>query len=342
MGRRSHWRSNVTSSDRIRVLIADDHAVVRHGLRTFLELQEDIEVVGEAEDGTQAIERTKELKPDVVLMDLLMPNTNGVEATLGVRKSSPATNVLVLTSFVDDESVRSVLRAGAIGYLMKDAQPGEVADPFRTVGRGDPLLHPEVVRRVIREIGGSATEDSSTPEPTVPQPSGQPVGTMTIGFSDIENSSAIIQELGDAESRPIFREHDRIVRAELAGHGGREVQHLGDGFMFAFSSARAGVTCAIEVQRAIASYVAEHPSPPLRVRIGMHTGEVIAEEFGYFGQTVWTAVRVLSNVEGGQILVSDLTRQIVGTACSCRDRGKFTLKGIPGLHRLFEVGWEAS
>lgn len=325
---------------RIRVLIADDHAVVRQGLRTFLELQDDIEVVGEAEDGSQAIARTQELHPDVVLMDLVMPNTNGVEATLRVKESSPATNVLVLTSFVDDESVRSVLRAGATGYLMKDAAPAEVADAIRTVHRGDPLLDPEVLKRVIRDVSGARAGESGPVHSAAE--AGQSAGTMTIGYSDIENSSSIIQALGDDASRPIFREHDRIIRAALARNEGREVQHLGDGFMFAFSSARAAVSCAIDAQRGIASYIREHPDPPLRVRIGMHTGEVISERHGYFGQTVWTAVRVLSKAEGGQILVSDLTKRVVGTVCSCRDRGEFTLKGLPGLHRLFEVVWEES
>jgi class 3 adenylate cyclase len=112
--------------------------------------------------------------------------------------------------------------------------------------------------------------------------------------------------------------------------------------MLAFAGARAAVACAIEVQRAIAEYVREHPQPPLRVRIGMHTGEVISEEHGYFGETVWTAVRVLSKAEGGQILLSDLTRRLVGTVCSCRERGEFELKGLPGMHRLYEAVWEPS
>jgi DNA-binding NarL/FixJ family response regulator len=326
-------------SERIRVLIADDHAVVRRGLKLFLDLQDDIEVVGEAADGAQAIQRATELQPDVVLMDLVMPNTSGVEATLAVKGASPQTNVLVLTSFVDDESVRSVLRAGATGYLMKDAQPEEVAEGIRTVYRGDPLLHPEALRRVIREIGALADSESNDQPPAVQAP-GQPAGTMTIVYSDIENSSAIIRELGDDAARPIFREHDRLIREVVARHGGREVQHLGDGFMLAFAGARAAVACAIDIQTAIARYVREHPDPGLRVRVGMHTGEVISEEFGYFGQTIWTAVRVLSKAAGGQILLSDLTHALVGTECSCRERGEFELKGLPGLHRLYEASWD--
>jgi class 3 adenylate cyclase len=110
--------------------------------------------------------------------------------------------------------------------------------------------------------------------------------------------------------------------------------------MLAFSSARSAIACAIDVQRAINAYAAERPERPLRVRIGMHTGEVIAEDHGYFGEAVWRAARIVSKAEGGQILVSDLTRQLVGTTCACYDKGEFALKGLPGLHRLYEVSWQ--
>lgn len=286
-------------------------------------------MVGEASDGAEAIKAAKELTPDVVLMDLKMPGTDGVAATLEIKRVLSDTSVLVLTSFLEDETVRSVLRAGATGYLMKDAAPSAVAEAVRTVHRGQPMLHPDVLRRVMSDFAGE--------EPT--RVSNGPTGTLTIAFTDIENSSELIRELGDEAARPLFREHDEVVRSTLRPHGAREVQHLGDGFMLAFSSARSAISCAIEIQRAMKAFDTDRPEVPLRVRIGVHTGEVIAEDHGYFGEAVWRAARIVSKAEGGQILVSELTRQLVGTACACADKGEFALKGLPGLHRLYEVSW---
>lgn len=314
-------------TDPIRVLVADDHAVVREGLKLFLDLQEDIEVVGEAVDGADAIAKAADLRPDVVLMDLVMPGTSGVEATLSIKQTDPEAHVLVLTSFLDEDTLRTVLRAGATGYLMKDSHPAEVADAIRAVRRGEPLFHPRVLDMLTREFASSGRTAGSP---------GAPAGTMTIAFTDIVNSSAIMRALGDEGARPIFRRHDEVVREVIEANHGREIQHLGDGFMLAFASARVAVSCAIAIQRAIH----EHATGGVRVRVGMHTGEVVSENHGYFGEAVWLAARIASKAEGGQILVSDLTRRLVGSVCSCRDRGEFTLKGLPGLHRLYEVSWE--
>ena len=119
-GPRSAWRWRVTE---IRVLIADDHAVVRTGLRTFLELQDDMEVVADVGDGEAALEAAREHEPDVVLMDLVMPGVGGVEAIRRLREVRPEARVLVLTSFLDDEKLFPAVRAGAAGYLLKDVEP---------------------------------------------------------------------------------------------------------------------------------------------------------------------------------------------------------------------------
>ena len=108
----------------IRVLIADDHAVVRQGLRTFLELQDDIEVVADACDGEEAVTAAREGRPDVVLMDLVMPGVDGIQATRRILSERPATRVIALTSFLDDDKVLPAVRAGAAGYLLKDVEPG--------------------------------------------------------------------------------------------------------------------------------------------------------------------------------------------------------------------------
>lgn len=144
--------------DTISVLIADDHPVVRHGLRTYLELQEDIEVVGEAATGEEAVEHVERLLPDVVLMDLVMPGLGGIEATRRIRSASPATRVIVLTSFGEDDQIFPAIKAGAAGYLLKDAEPQQLTDAIRTVRRGEALLHPKVAARVMEEV---ATERRS-------------------------------------------------------------------------------------------------------------------------------------------------------------------------------------
>jgi NarL family two-component system response regulator LiaR len=139
-------------ADRIRVLIADDHAVVRQGLRTFLEVQDDIEVVGEAADGLEALSMVEVLSPDVVVMDLLMPRLSGIEATQRIGELLPATKVIVLTSFLDDDKVFAAVRAGAAGYLLKDVRPQELGEAIRTVSRGEALLHPAVAAKLMHEF----------------------------------------------------------------------------------------------------------------------------------------------------------------------------------------------
>lgn len=136
----------------ISVLIADDHAVVRQGLRTFLELQEDIAVAGEAADGEEALRAAGELQPDVILMDLVMPRLAGVEAIERLRAAGSTARVIVLTSFLDEDKVLPAVRAGAAGYLLKDVEPAQLVDAIRTVDRGEALLHPAVAARVLQEL----------------------------------------------------------------------------------------------------------------------------------------------------------------------------------------------
>jgi NarL family two-component system response regulator LiaR len=137
----------------IRVLIADDHAVVRQGLRTFLELHEDIEVVGEAADGEEAVAAVSRTEPDVALVDLVMPRLGGIDAIRRIRHDSPSTRVLVLTSFADDQSVLPALRAGAAGYLLKDVQPRELVGAIRTIHGGEALLAPAVATQLVEQLG---------------------------------------------------------------------------------------------------------------------------------------------------------------------------------------------
>jgi len=136
----------------IRVLIVDDHAVVREGLRTFLGLQDGIEVVGEAADGLQAVERAAALAPDVILMDLVMPRLDGVQAMTALRDQASSSRVIVLTSFLDDERLMPAIEAGAAGYLLKDVEPSELARAVRTAHAGEAMIDHAVAGRLLRTL----------------------------------------------------------------------------------------------------------------------------------------------------------------------------------------------
>lgn len=146
----------------IRVLIADDHAVVRQGLRTFLSLQDGVEVVGDVADGAAAVAAVAEHRPDVVLMDLVMPEMDGVEAIRRIASEWPATRAIALTSFLGDDKVLPAVRAGAAGYLLKDVGPEDLVRAIETVHGGQPLLHPAVAARLMEEVARPAGGDELT------------------------------------------------------------------------------------------------------------------------------------------------------------------------------------
>jgi DNA-binding NarL/FixJ family response regulator len=145
----------------IRVLLADDQSLFREGLHTLLSLQADLEVVGEAANGAEALRLAAELRPDVVLMDVQMPELDGVAATRRLRAEQPAVRVILLTTFDDDEYVFEGLRAGAAGYLLKDAPSARLVDAIRAAGRGESFLQPSVAAKVVAEftrLAGAAAE----------------------------------------------------------------------------------------------------------------------------------------------------------------------------------------
>jgi NarL family two-component system response regulator LiaR len=141
--------------DNISLMITDGHALVRQGIRAFLELQPDLTVLGEADSGEAAVRMAAELVPDVMLMDLVMPGIGGVEATRQVKQVSPHSQVIVLTSYHEDEYIFPALRAGALSYVLKDVGPDELADTVRKAARGESVLHPRVAARVVQELRGT-------------------------------------------------------------------------------------------------------------------------------------------------------------------------------------------
>jgi serine/threonine protein kinase len=208
-------------------------------------------------------------------------------------------------------------------------------------------LSAAMVRETLHTIAGSSRGAMDQMASTVmverPNLSGHaaPDGTVSIMFSDIENSTLIIERLGDLRAQEVFQIHNRAIREQVAKQGGYEVKSMGDGFMVAFSSARRALLCAVEIQQWLVTYSTQHPDAPLRVRIGLNTGEAIREAGDFFGKTVVLAARIGAAASGGQILVSATFKAMTESAGDIRfDGGRdLNLKGLSGSHRVFEVLW---
>jgi len=151
-------------SQAIRVLIVDDHTIVRKGIRALLAEIEGIEVVGEADNGQEAVAQAETLHPDVILMDLAMPKMDGIEATRQIKASQPESRILVMTSFAADDQVFPAIKAGALGYLLKESAPEDLVQAIRQIHRGESSLHPTIARKVLQEITHPA-DRPPTPNP---------------------------------------------------------------------------------------------------------------------------------------------------------------------------------
>jgi DNA-binding NarL/FixJ family response regulator len=157
----SHPLSTISPEKKIGVLLVDDHSVVRQGLRMFIEMQSDMQVLGEGANGLEAVELAVRLKPDVILLDLLMPLMDGVEATRKILQANPHARVLILTSFGEDDKIFPAIRAGAQGYLLKDIQPRELVQAVRETYQGKAQLHPDIARRLMAAVTGEAPVKSA-------------------------------------------------------------------------------------------------------------------------------------------------------------------------------------
>lgn len=188
----------------IRILLVDDHSVVRQGLKMFLALDPELEVVGEAANGAEALRLVHELAPDVVLMDLLMPVMDGIAATVAIRKEAPGTEVIALTSVLEDAAVTGAVRAGAIGYLLKDTESEELVRAIRAAANGQVQLSPQALARLMREVRAPESPETLTERETdvlrllaLGQSNKEIARTLTIGEKTVKTHvSNILSKLG--------------------------------------------------------------------------------------------------------------------------------------------------
>ena len=171
------------------------------------------------------------------------------------------------------------------------------------------------------------------------RPAAAPDGTVTVLFSDIEGSTRLNERVGDVRWLDLLRTHHEIVREQVHRHGGFEVKSQGDGFMIAFPSARRAVECARAIQEEISSRLADHPDGPVRLRIGLHTGEAIREEADFYGRNIALAARITDQARGGEILVSSVVKQLTESAGDVRFENErdVELDGLSGKHTVYEV-----
>ena len=174
----------------IRVLIVDDHEIVRQGIRAILEESEDIVVVSEASDGLAAIQQVKHTNPDVILMDLIMPNMDGVEAIIRITNQQPEVRILVITTYSGDDMVFPAIKAGADGYLLKDAGAGQLVQAIRQVHSGEPSLNPDIARKLMQEIS-QPKPANPTPDPLTPREE-EVLGLLARGMENHEIADQLV------------------------------------------------------------------------------------------------------------------------------------------------------
>jgi DNA-binding NarL/FixJ family response regulator len=310
----------------IRVVLADDQVLVRAGFRALLDAQADIEVVGEADDGEEAVRIARELTPDIVLMDIRMPGMDGLEATRRIvhDEQLERTRIVILTTFDVDEYVFEALRVGASGFLVKDTEPDVLLQGVRAAARGDALLSPGVTRRLIGAFAAGRT-------PAFASGSGADRVLATVMFSDIVSSTERAAQIGDRRWRGVLDRHDELIRGKLSDHGGREIKTTGDGFLALFDAPARAIRCAAAMRDELRTLGIE-------VRIGLHSGEVELRGDDVGGIAVSIGARVAASGSAGDVLVSSTVKDLVaGSGIGFVDRGEHALKGVPDRWRLFAV-----
>ncbi len=343
----------------IHLLIADDHPIIRAGLRGMLEAQPDFEVVGEATTGVEAVELTARLHPKVVLMDLRMPELDGVAAITQIKAKHPETYVLVVTTYDSDADILRAIEAGATGYLLKDAPREELFQAIRAVAQGKPLLAPAVAAHLMEKVQGPSEEapdgreieahmlrargaDNNEGSASPRQVANVPTGTVTFLFTDIEGSTSMWENYPTQMEAALAR-HDEILRTAVEARGGYVFKTVGDAFCAAFSTAKEGLEATLAAQRA---FFAEEwdENAALRVRMALHTGVAEERDGDYFGPPVNRVARLLSAGHGGQILLSAVTYGLVRDnldfvepKAELKDLGEHRLKDLRHAEHIYQL-----
>lgn len=209
----------------IRILIVDDHAVVRKGLSAILETEETFEVVGEAANGNQAVWKTRSLQPDVILMDLVMPEKDGIAAIKEIKKDDPQAKILVITSFSEDEKVFPAIKAGALGYLLKDSSPDELMQAIQEIYHGKASLHPTIARKLIMEL----KEDEPKSQPSEQVLTAREVDVLNLIAHGLSNQE-IANQLMVSETTVRFHVSNILSKLHLANRTQAVLYALKEGY----------------------------------------------------------------------------------------------------------------
>ena len=311
----------------VRVLLADDHPMFREGLRTMLAGRPDFEVVAAVGSGTEAVALTQQLRPDVAVLDLRMPDGDGITATTQIRAAVPETRVLVLSSFEGQSEVGGALAAGAHGYLLKSAHPDEIAQAILTVAAGSSVLSDHILGDLTGvPAPGEEPGSVSAPEAVLPARF-----VATVLFSDIVDSTHIAETTGDAAWSRLLDQHDELVDREVTRFGGRIIKHTGDGILAVFDAPGQAVRCARFLHEAVADI-------GLKIRVGLHTGEVERRGHDIGGIGVHIAARVMAQATPGEVFVSRTVADLTaGASIGYEPIGEVDLKGLAGRRQLLRV-----
>jgi len=350
----------------IHILIVDDEEGIRELLK--LHLEGEGYVCHTAASGDAGLEVLATQRLDLALVDVMMPKMTGLTLFQHMKERHPDVAVVFITAVDDLKIAVENLKNGAYDYVVKPitgqrlqqvvkdtlekrravldeehqhnlleeqtvSQTAELEARAREVGALNRMVQAGLTEKFVAEeaahgLGGAYR-------------SGVMEGTVSIMFTDLEGSTEVLTRLGDEEAQKFLRAHNAIIRQQVAGHEGREVKALGDGFMIVFSGARQAVDCAVDIQRRLEDFNHQNADRQLRVRIGINTGEPIKEGEDFFGGAVVLAAKLTAQASGGQILVSDLLRRLAGDSSGLEyvDYGWKQLKGFAEKEHLYEVNW---